>query len=110
MVTIDQALEAFVEDQRQRLSARTMRGYDDVVELLRHSLNGYGPNGLDQAEHRRWEKGDDQHRNRNARLALSVQVSMGTSGAWVLLSGGIRASGHGIEQDHVGVRGSRPGA
>ena len=53
-VTIDQALEAFVEDQRQRLSARTMRGYDDVVELLRHSLNGYGPNALDQAEHRRW--------------------------------------------------------
>lgn len=55
-VTIEQALDAFVEDQRQRLSARTMRGYDDVVELLRHSLNGYGPNALDQAEHRRWEK------------------------------------------------------
>jgi hypothetical protein len=31
-VTIEQALEAFVEDQRQRLSARTMRSYDDVVE------------------------------------------------------------------------------
>jgi len=58
-VTIDQALEAFVEDQRQRLSARTMRGYDDVVELLRHSLNGYGPNALGQAEHRRWEKAFD---------------------------------------------------
>lgn len=55
-VTIEQALEAFVEDQRQRLSARTMRSYDDVVELLRHSLNGYGPNALDRGEHRRWEK------------------------------------------------------
>jgi hypothetical protein len=56
MVTIEQALEAFVEDQRQRLSARTMRSYDDVVELLRHSLNGYGPNALDRGERRRWEK------------------------------------------------------
>jgi hypothetical protein len=58
-VTIEQALEAFVEDQRQRLSARTMRRYDDVVELLRHSLNGYGPNALDQGEHRRWENAFD---------------------------------------------------
>jgi hypothetical protein len=59
-VTIEQALEAFVEDQRQRLSVRTMRSYDDVVELLRHSLNGYGPNALDRGEHRRWEKGHCQ--------------------------------------------------
>jgi len=59
MVTIEQALEAFVEDQRQRLSARTMRSYDDVVELLRHSLNGYGPSALDRGERRRWEQAFD---------------------------------------------------
>lgn len=45
-VTIDQALDAFLADQRCRLSARTMRNYDDVVDLLRHCLNGYGPNAL----------------------------------------------------------------
>jgi hypothetical protein len=55
-VTIDQALDAFLADQRRRLSARTMRNYDDVVDLLRHCLNGYGPNALDQGDHERWEE------------------------------------------------------
>ncbi|MGH9067152.1 MAG: hypothetical protein ACRD0J_06650 [Acidimicrobiales bacterium] len=55
-VTIDQALDGFLEDCARRLSARTMRSYEDVVDLLRHSLNGYGPNELDKADHRRWEK------------------------------------------------------
>lgn len=54
--TIDQVLDAFVADQRRRVSARTMRNYDDVVDLLRHSLNGYGPNTLDKTDHKRWEK------------------------------------------------------
>jgi hypothetical protein len=55
------------------------------------------------------EAGEDQHRNRNARLAPSVQVSRGAPEAWVLLSGDIRASGHGIGQDHIGIRESGPG-
>jgi hypothetical protein len=54
--TIDDALEAFVTDQRDRLSARTMRSYEDVIDLLRHCLNGYGPNTLDEADRKRWEK------------------------------------------------------
>jgi hypothetical protein len=58
-MSIDEALDAFLADQRQRLSARTMRNYDDVIDLLRHSLNGYGPNGLDKADHRRWQKSFD---------------------------------------------------
>ena len=37
-VTIDQALDAFLADQRCRLSARTLRNYDDVVDLLRGQL------------------------------------------------------------------------
>lgn len=57
--TIDQVLDAFLEDRASRLSARTMRNYGDVVDLLRHSLNGYGPNGLDATDHRRWEKAFD---------------------------------------------------
>ncbi len=55
-MTIDEALDAFLAEERQRLSARTMRNYDDVVDLLRHSLNGYGPNGLQKADHQRWQK------------------------------------------------------
>ena len=58
----------------------------------------------------RQKKGVDLQRNRNARLAQSVQVSTGAPVAWILLSGGIRASGHGIRQDHVGIRGSQPRA
>ncbi len=55
-LTIEEALDAFIADQRHRLSARTMRNYDVVVDLLRHSLNGYGPNTLDKTDHKRWEK------------------------------------------------------
>jgi hypothetical protein len=58
-MTIDEALDAFLAEQRGRLSARTMRNYDDIVDLLRHSLNGYGPNGLDKADYRRWQKAFD---------------------------------------------------
>jgi hypothetical protein len=36
--TIDGSLEAFLADQRQRLSARTMRAYEDVIGLLRDFL------------------------------------------------------------------------
>ena len=54
--TIDQALDAFIEDQRRRLSDRTMRNYDDVVELLRDSLNGYAYQSLDKADAKRFDK------------------------------------------------------
>ena len=58
--TIDSALDAFLADQRPRLSERTMRNYEYVVELLRDLLNGYGPNGLEKTELRRWQKVYDQ--------------------------------------------------
>ena len=54
--TIDEALDAFLADQRERLSTRTMRNYQDVVDLLRHCLNGYGPNLLDKPNRKRWEQ------------------------------------------------------
>ncbi|MGH8979584.1 MAG: hypothetical protein ACRDWE_00985 [Acidimicrobiales bacterium] len=59
VATIDEALDAFLTEERQRLSTRTMRNYDDVVELLRDSLNGYGPNTLDKADEKRWRKAYD---------------------------------------------------
>jgi hypothetical protein len=54
--TIDEALEAFLADQRERLSTRTLRNYEDIVDLLRHCLNGYGPNALDEPDRERWEE------------------------------------------------------
>jgi hypothetical protein len=55
-ITIDEVLEAFLADQRERLSVRTLRNYEDVVDLLRLCLNGYGPNALDEPERKRWEE------------------------------------------------------
>ena len=54
--TIGDSLEAFLADQRQRLSARTVRIYEDVIGLLRDCLNGYGPNTLDEPDRKRWEE------------------------------------------------------
>ena len=53
--TIDSALTEFLAEQRERLSARTFANYEDVVGLLRSSLDNYGPNSLDARERRRWE-------------------------------------------------------
>jgi len=49
-------LGEFLAEPRERLSARTFRNDDEVVELLRHSLDGYAYNSLDGDERRRWEK------------------------------------------------------
>jgi hypothetical protein len=55
-VTIDQALDRFLADQRERTSEKTFSRYQDVVQLLRHSLDGYAYSWLDENERRRWEK------------------------------------------------------
>ncbi len=64
ITTIDQVLDAFLQDQRQRLSARTMRNYEDVMELLRAALNGYAYESLDKADRKRfdqaYEAGDEE--------------------------------------------------
>jgi len=54
--TIDQALDAFIEDHHRRLSDRTMRKYEDVVGLLRDSLNGYAYESLDKTDAKRFDK------------------------------------------------------
>ena len=54
--TIDDVLDEFLAEQRERLSARTFRTYDEVLELLRHSLDGYAYSSLDGDERRRWEQ------------------------------------------------------
>jgi hypothetical protein len=63
-VTIDAVLDAFLDDQQRRVSARTMRNYVDVVFLLRHSLNGYAYQSLNEADMQRFQTaldaGDDE--------------------------------------------------
>jgi hypothetical protein len=53
--SIDTALTQFLAEQRERLSDRTFSRYEDVVALLRHSLDGYAYMALDGDERRRWE-------------------------------------------------------
>lgn len=54
--TIDAVLTEFLAEQRDRLSARTFARYEDVIRLLRSSLDNYGPNSLDRDERHRWER------------------------------------------------------
>jgi hypothetical protein len=49
-VTIDEAFDAFLAEQRKRLSPKTLRNYEDVVHLLRDSLNSYAYDSLGKSE------------------------------------------------------------
>jgi len=51
--TIDAVLPQVLAEQRQRLSTRTYRRYEEVVELLRDCLDGYACQSLDDNERRR---------------------------------------------------------
>ncbi|HXV59677.1 MAG TPA: hypothetical protein VEK15_03200, partial [Vicinamibacteria bacterium] len=53
---IEEVLEAFVNDQRTRISAKTFSRYERVVELLRHHLDGYAYEGLAAAERRFFDR------------------------------------------------------
>lgn len=53
--SIDTVLTQFLSEQRERLSDRTFRRYEEVVALLRHSLDGYAYTALDADEQRRWQ-------------------------------------------------------
>jgi hypothetical protein len=57
--TIDTVLDAFLEEQRARLADRTYRNYEDVIRLLRDSLNMYAHSSLSAAEAKRWQKAFD---------------------------------------------------
>src|SRR5579875_3545498 len=57
--TIDTVLDAFLHEQRARLSERTYRNYEDVIRLLRDSLNTYAYSSLSATEAKRWQKAFD---------------------------------------------------
>lgn len=54
--TINEALAAFLAEQQKALSARTFRDYEGAVSLLRHSLDGYAYQWLDEAEQALWQQ------------------------------------------------------
>ena len=64
--TISQVMAKFLDDERGRLAPRTFAHYRQAVELLQHSLNTYGPNGLEGVDLKRWERHSsakgDEHR------------------------------------------------
>ncbi len=59
MATINEALEEFLAVERKRLSARTFGNYEEVVFLLRSSLNSYAYDSLEGPEQERWRKAFD---------------------------------------------------
>ncbi len=54
--SIEDVLSEFLAVQEQRLAARTFANYRSVVDLLRHCLNSYGHQNLDDDERRRYEQ------------------------------------------------------
>jgi hypothetical protein len=57
--TIDGVLDVFLREQRLRLSERTYRNYEDVIGLLRDSLDAYAYMSLDGRESQRWHAAFD---------------------------------------------------
>ncbi|GBE36959.1 hypothetical protein BMS3Bbin07_01114 [bacterium BMS3Bbin07] len=47
---IEAVLDEFLAEQRKRLKPRTVLRYEDVIELLKDHLNGYGHTGLSKVE------------------------------------------------------------
>ena len=45
--SIDEVLSLFLREQQRRLKTRTFHRYEEVVDLLRHCLNGHGYHDLD---------------------------------------------------------------
>ncbi|MGB2986731.1 MAG: hypothetical protein WBE26_12710 [Phycisphaerae bacterium] len=50
--TIDQVLEEFLAEQRERLKPRTVSRYEDVLNLLRHQTKSVGVSRLFAAPRR----------------------------------------------------------
>jgi hypothetical protein len=57
--SIDEVFLEFLAVQERRLAERTFANYRSVVDLLRHCLNGYGHQYLDDDERRRYEAAVD---------------------------------------------------
>ncbi len=57
--SIDEVLAGFLVVQRERLAASTYARYEDIIDLLRDCLNGYGYQSLTGAEAQAWQEAFD---------------------------------------------------
>ena len=74
-MTIDEVLLQFLAEQRERLSARTYRRYEEVDQgLLQDCLDGYAYQSLDEEERRRWEE-EFEDRRTVPSAACSAEVA-----------------------------------
>ncbi|MHB8512465.1 MAG: hypothetical protein ACYDCC_09810 [Actinomycetota bacterium] len=54
--TISETLAGFLAEQEKRLAPSTFHKYQEVIELLKHSLDEYAHQGLSPAERAVWER------------------------------------------------------
>lgn len=47
---IEEVLEQFLEDKRKQLKPGTIRKYESIIDLFKHSLNSYAYQGLNESE------------------------------------------------------------
>src|SRR5690625_767384 len=55
MKTIDEVMTIFLKAQEERLSKRTFKDYESVIELFQIYLNGYGYQTLEESDMKLWE-------------------------------------------------------
>ncbi len=54
--TIEKVFEDFLAEQKKRLKPRTIAGYEEIIGLLTHHLNGYGHQWISRKETALFEK------------------------------------------------------
>jgi hypothetical protein len=54
--TISEVLAEYLTEEKERLAPRTFAKYEQVVQLLKSSLNGYAYSGLGENERALWER------------------------------------------------------
>ena len=58
--TINEVLDAFLVEQKERLAAASSRRYENVIGLLRSSLDGYAYQSLSKQEREHWQERHDR--------------------------------------------------
>ena len=53
-------MEEYLGEQKRKLAPRTFKYHKEALGMLEHSVNGYGPNGLDDKDHKKWEENYDK--------------------------------------------------
>lgn len=74
-LNIDALLHAFLMEQKARLSERRFYQYEDVVDLLRHCLNGYGYQHLDEVQQQQFDQAYERGEEAFCRLFGAAEMA-----------------------------------